>query len=64
MLIRAGKISDECSQTNIICYSSDTQAIRELAASVFGKGVACVRSETRSGLVLAVGFLFFFYPLF
>jgi hypothetical protein len=27
MLIRAGKISDECSQTNIIRYSSDTQAI-------------------------------------
>ena len=26
MLIRAGKISDECSQTNIIRYSSDTQA--------------------------------------
>ena len=26
MLIRAGQISDECSQTNIIRYSSDTQA--------------------------------------
>ena len=35
MLIRAGKISDECSQTNIIRYSSDTQATSQATTKLF-----------------------------